>query len=347
MRRKRTISSYLLLVIILACVTVFCASVGGLSYLALHLSTHDMYEQQAAGFYRSEVMPYVQLSCFIDEDAGFDLFSIESLREKISAELTNASISAPEGSSESARLYIDAYSLEYSDRAATPDDELLSAGFDVTVSAVGGEFFRIHRPQFISGQAFSDGDFLTDRVVLDELCAWRLYGASDITGMNIMLGGKRYEIAGVVKTADYESYGITPRVYIPYAAHSPEGNTAVTCYEAVLPEQITGFGESTLTKSMGLDKSSYVLKNNTKRYEITTLLEGLDGFFARGTRTDRIYYPHWENNALTVENFCTVYALVSAVSLGISAAAVIIMAMASMLRLSRFLGELKERRRRL
>ena len=79
---------------------------------------------------------------------------------------------------------------------------------------------------------------------------------------------------------------------------------------------------------------------------LSELLDGLDGFFSRGTREDRIYYPHWENNALTVENSCMLWALFAAVTGGISAAAVIVMVMASTLKLSKFLSELRERHRR-
>ena len=332
--------------IILASIAVFCAAVMGLSVLVIHISTDRLYEQQAAQYYRSETMPYVQLSCFIDEDAGFDLFSVRNARSTVESEITGASISSPEGAGESARLYVDAFSTEYGARAATPDEEIISSGFDVKATVVGGDFFMLHRLNFISGQAFSDGDFLTDRIVVDELCAWRLYGARDITGMTLMLDGVRYEIAGVVSTGDNDSYGITPRVYIPYAAYSPDGSAPVTCYELVLPEQITGFGEKTAERALGLEKTQYVMKNNTVRYEISELLDGLDGFFSMGIREDRIYYPHWENNALTVENSCMLWALSAAVTGGISAAAVIVMVMASMLKLSKFLSELRERNKR-
>jgi len=320
--------------------------IASVSYGAVKLLTYDLYGQQAAKFYRSGDMPYVQLSCFIDEDAGFDYNSVVSARETIAGELTNASVSSPESAGENARLYIDAYSLEYDSRISTPEEELISAGFEVTVTAVGGEFFGIHRLGFISGQPFYDGDYLTDRVVVDELCAWRLYGASDIAGMTLMLGGKRYEIAGVVKTDDYESYGIKPRIYIPYAAYSSEGYASVTCYEAVLPEQITGFGESAVKKAVGLGDGQYILKDNSARYELMPLLDNLDGYFARGTRSDRIYFPHWENNALTIENQCTLWALSAAVSGICAGLAAVILVMASMLRLSKFLSELRERHRR-
>jgi len=157
-----------------------------------------------------------------------------------------------------------------------------------------------------------------------------------------------FEVAGVVKCAEYESYGEEPRVYMPFSVYSTSINTnaAVTCYELVLPEPIDGFSEKTAEKAVSLDERYYELKINSARYDIDMLLKSLGGFMKRGTRDSGIYYPHWENNALIIENGCILLALCFTVSAAVSGLSAVTLATVSLMQLTKFISEYKEKHRR-
>ena len=341
MRRRR--SGQLTAVLVLAAVTVLFAIISAVGIGAVSIMTRGLYGQRASDFYAADTSDYAQISMFVAEDAYLAVSDIESASSKYTDELKAVSLEAKDG----ARLFIDAYSCEGEVNVSTPDEGLISASLTVKATAVGGDFFDIHRLEFISGQPFYDDDVTSQRAVLDELAAWRLYGASDIAGMTVVIDGTIYEIAGVVKAEDYDYYGIVPRIYIPYTMWN-EMNDAppITCYEAVLPEPLTGFAEELVKKAFSLDDESYEIKVNSERYSLLSLLEGSSDTFGRGTRSNEVYYPHWENHALEIENRCTVWAVVSAVSAVIAGLSAVVIIMLSLTWLSKFISEYREKHRR-
>ncbi len=344
MRRRYGLGGYPLLMIILAVILAVALILCGISALLIASAKDGLREQNAAKAFEAGDVPYAQVSVFASPDSSLSADALMNTDATIDAALVEAGI---ELENENARLYVRAYSTEGSVRVATPSHELITASVDATVTAVGGDFFLIHQLDFLSGQPFSDGDFSTRRVVLDELCAWRLYGAMDVAGMEVEIGGELYEIAGVVKRADYKEYGIEPRLYMPYAEYKTfDESAAVTAFEVLMPDPITDFASDLVSDIVGLSEDECVKVVNSERFDVVKLLSKLPTFMDRGIRTDDIVFPHWENNAIRTENYAILYALGFAVSGGLAILTITVGVGASLMKLTKYISEYKEKHRR-
>ena len=69
---------------------------------------------------------------------------------------------------------------------------------EAAVTGVGEDFFMFHPLRLVSGSYIYGSDLMRDRVVIDSELAWQLFGATDVAGMAIEMGGLPYIIAGVV-----------------------------------------------------------------------------------------------------------------------------------------------------
>ena len=76
-------------------------------------------------------------------------------------------------------VYTDAY-CAFGKTSVTGDH----GSSDASVVAVGGNYFLFHPLDLVSGTYFSESDVMHDRVVLDETLAWKLFGGSNLTGMD-------------------------------------------------------------------------------------------------------------------------------------------------------------------
>lgn len=273
--------------------------------------------QSAAGRWNSvSTIAYAQISAFISVDANYSTDNVGALRRAIDNGLEAASITAEDNS----RLWYDAYSTE--GKASIRSDY---GSASVNVTAVGGDFFLLRELDFLSGWYFTDDDVMQDRVVIDGETAWALYGSYDIAGQPVSVGGKAMVIAGVVKRGEGEvydtAYGSSPRIYMPYAAYSEiNGNTAICCYEAVIPNQISGFAMSLIKSNIGVDESQLELLENSARYNFVPLCSTISGLAIRSMRTNRIIYPYWENIAGVTEDRLAVLLLGMLISGGLLAA---------------------------
>ena len=73
---------------------------------------------------------------------------------------------------------------------------------DVTVTAVGGNYFDFHPLRLLSGNYIKADDLMKDRVLLDPDTAWLLFGGTELSGMSFSINGVPYVVAGVVERED-------------------------------------------------------------------------------------------------------------------------------------------------
>ncbi len=259
-----------------------------------------LYSQNAAERWQGTGdLSFAQISAFVRPDTQFTIHELESIHESVNEKLTAASLKAQEH----ARLWYDAYSIEAGTAEITGKRKNPA---QAAVTAVGGDFFRLHAMKFVNGSSFADNDLMHDRVVIDTLLAWQLFGSSNVTGMEISIDGKNCLIAGVIRPeTDYASeiaYGEKPRIYISYdfyQNHFPNADSGnISCYEIVLPNPVRGFARKILMECLG-SENEFLFMQNTGRYTLPGRWETLQGL-RKLLISENISCPYWENAARIV-----------------------------------------------
>lgn len=252
---------------------------------------------------------YSLVSCFVSPDAQLDENGIRSIRNKIQNKLTESSLASK---NENSRLWIDSFSA----------DTKLSFSYngnqtDTNVFITGDDFFIFHPHDFSSGWGYTGDEVMEDGVVINRALAWKLYGGVDLVGYPIELQGSRCVIVGVTDgpcgKAEFDEFSEEPTAYITYKlAEKLEVNQPIVCYEAILPNPVKSFAmnevKEAVEDAVGKDNVEFV--ENTGRYSINNIVKTLFKSGSRVTKTDKIYYPFWENAARKTDGKCSVAALV-------------------------------------
>lgn len=290
-------------------------------------------DQLAAKRWASDGTKYTQISVFFGKDRAFSENDVNGFRVNLSRKLEEASLKAK---NDSARLWIDASSTELSGSAS-----LGKVKEDIVITAVAGDFFQFHPIELKSGYYFRANELMNDRVVIDETLAWKLFGSSDVVGMDFELNGKRCFVAAVAKNpsgrVEEYAYGLKPRVYAPlkFVEGTGMGNTAaventsaggnITCYEVLIPNPVKGFGKKIVNdyffgevqpgeEELAKEKQRLLdleIVENTTRYQPLRLLQLIKSFGFRSMRENQVRYPYWENIARVWEDYSAVILLMA------------------------------------
>ena len=249
---------------------------------------------------------FAQISAFLPEGSTFGENAVRSLRESIDRALIDASLTEEEGR----KLYTDAWSAE-------GEVSIISSLGTSPAPAygVGGDYFLFHPLKLRDGSYLSRNDLMKDRVVLDEELAWRLFGAVNLAGLEVLIGGKPHVIAGVVSREDdfasSKAYPGGAGLFMSFESLDDltEGGARIICYEIVMPDPITGFALDTMTELFP-NKSAAIVENSA-RYSLSSILKVIGAFGERSMRTDGIIYPYWENAARYTEDWLALLLLLS------------------------------------
>lgn len=228
----------------------------------------------AAGMWagKDSEMPYSVVSVFTDEANSFDIGGVYRLRDEIAKKTEEQITGLSEG-----------YSCDcwYGIK-----DMIVSGGKgSVTVDAyyTGGDYFNVNIPEVLSGSVYTDETANIDTVVLDDNASWKLFGSVDTAGMRVTVGESEYLISAVIRSPGInqknlkKSYGkgTGAIVYLPYqAANTVFGEEQkFTAYEAILPDQITGFAMGIVTEALSSSGTvSGVSDSTLKKYSAQGLL---------------------------------------------------------------------------
>lgn len=281
--------------IVLSGIFLLCLVFSLVIYLICRGQISDLEHQTMAERWSSEG-GYAQESLFYNDSGGFDANEeILRIRAEINAALTEESI---EGSYEE-RTWLDAYSTFFTTTLSTDNN----FSCQVTMAAVGGDFFKFHPFKLINGSYFAETDLMHDLVVIDKLTAWNLYGSNDCIGMRLYINDLPYIVTGVVESVECEAdklaYGSGAMAFMSYDV-SGDGRT-VQCYEALLPNPIPDFANGIVEKVLSPDESSSVLLENTGRFGVERIWQVLKAMPTRSMQTNGIAYPYWENAARLTE----------------------------------------------
>jgi len=250
---------------------------------------------------------FAQLSVFFSGSGGYDMNDVYSLRDSLDRTLRTDSFDV----TGNRVLYTDAWSAEC-------EVSLLSERGPSTIAkaiAVGGDFFLFHPLNLRSGSYLSPNDVMKDRVVLDEELAWRLFGAIDIAGFELMLNDRPFIVAGVVSResdfANSKAYTYDAGLFITYDTllNMTDGAAKIETYEIVLPNPLTGYALTMLTEKV-TDPNALIVENST-RFSLGNTFSRIGSFGERSMRQEAIKFPYWENAALFAEDWVTLLLVLS------------------------------------
>jgi len=225
---------------------------------------------------------------------GLDKNTVAAITGAVNASLAAEFIEP----TENARLWNFAFSAE---------DRVSITYGKTTVEAkaifTGGDFFFFHPLEMLSGSFYGREDINSDAVVLDRQLAWKLSGGVELKGTQIYIGSVRCFVSGVSEIPDSKAYGDECVIYLPYSLLERLGKQInVTCYEAVLPNPIEGFGGKIFAFALSSYEGSCVIVENTGRFGIPRLYGVLRDMRSRFWRTDTVTFPFWENEARANES---------------------------------------------
>ncbi|MBR5381764.1 MAG: ABC transporter permease, partial [Oscillospiraceae bacterium] len=169
-------------ILIPAAVCVLALLVSLCSYLSVSSDKRALPAQDAAARWRGgSDERFTQVSVFLPESAGLTVEKLYEFRSSLETRFLSESLEAEEGAS----LYRDAYTAFFG--AVTAKGDYGSS--PVQVYALGGDWFFFHPLPLVSGGYIRGDELMHDRVVLDTVAAWQLFGATDVAGRTLVMDG--------------------------------------------------------------------------------------------------------------------------------------------------------------
>lgn len=311
-RKKRIALAILCGALTLAAIVCFAL----LAWLARLLPAQD----EAARWRGESELAFSQISAYLPTDEKLSLSDVYDFRTGMVKKLREAALDG----AEEERLWVDAWST--TGKAVVSTD--LGRG-DASVMAVGGEFFSFHPLQLLNGNYIAEGDFMKDRVLLDEELAWLLFGGTQLQGMEMKIDGVPFVVAGVIQReqdfASRKAYTAGMGLYMSYDAYAMlHEDAGISCYEFVMAEPVDGFALNFAREKFPIGDGE--LLQNTGRFAFGKLLAQVRQFGSRSMQTLGILYPYWENAARCVEDWGALLALLSIVFLAVPVVTVIVVA---------------------
>lgn len=177
---------------------------------------------------------------------------------------------------------------------------------DVSVIAVGGDFFSFHPLRLVSGNYLRQSDIMKDRIVIDKELAWRLFGGYDLQGMTVYIEGEPFVIAGVIEREDdyanKKAYTAGMGLFMSYETYNALYNEGIGCYEVVMPEPVNGFAYGVTEEKFPINGGEII--ENSGRFSYGRLMKLAVSFASRSMQTLGVIYPYWENAARCIEDLC-------------------------------------------
>lgn len=197
-------------------------------------------------------------------------------------------------------------------------DAVLSAGRNntaVKLTLTGGEWFFFVRPRFISGCAYGGEP---GRIVLSETAAWKLFGAADVAGLAVTLGGAELVVTGVVDD-DGEA-----EAYVSFDTYHLAGLDVCALYCAVAAPEPHAGAVAAATEPVAALAADTVTANDPERFGAAGLIKNAASLHDRSRRENAVAFPGFENDARAALDLASAGFVISlalfAVSVAIAAA---------------------------
>ena len=313
MSKLRTVTRYIFFIVSAAAIILMaaCVVVGIVVYRARPERRAAAVFGQGSGTGYAHVAVYARGArasgagsplSYLDDGTSLSSSDIDSIRVALDGVVNMASGSKKGSSGKGSKVsykWTDCYSSCFN---GTVNSGVLGTGntYEADIYGVSGAFTAMHPVEFMSG-GFLTSD-TTDRyqVVLNDAIAWNIFSSYDVVGKRISLLDNDYTIIGVVREHEDKK----PRVYISfdalkeYCSGLDEPVTpAVMCYEAIIPEQVSGSARLDLCGALpgyNISSPAFRVVRVTGRYNVfnTFKAEPSSGY----------ELPFWEEDAMQAES---------------------------------------------
>ena len=281
-----------------------CLLLAGGANLARILVADGVEGQRAAEVWQTEEGRCAQVSFFLPASRRLTADEVMGVRQELEDALAG----------QTELNWTDAYSCVTS-LSVTSEHATAQA----RAIAVGGDFFRFHELDMMSGSCFDEGEANRDGVVLDMNLAWRLFGGYELEGMYLRIGSTPVEICGVARSPEKgvmgDAYGEEPTIWLSSSLlERMGGSTVLQSYEAVLANPVSGFALDNVEKALSPGDEAEAVEN-TGRFGFVTCLKNAWSLFTQSAKVSPVALPYWELAARTAETRCAVLALLTALLL--------------------------------
>ena len=300
----------LVLVGALAVIGVFELIVGGIGGSLDFLGAGERWSADGS--------PYAVIAAYMEDGCGTDENTVIGWEMSMESALTEAAVSSIGG-----RRWAYAASFDTTLSLYGPKGSVTA---EVTVCK--GDFFTFHSFDYVCGSGFRDDPSNPMGVVLDELLAWKLFGATNIVGMTFTSGEEEYTVVGVCRPESKHgayayTYGERPRMYMSYAGYSKIGDGVFTVYETALPDPVNSFGKNIFDTVVSPNTDMSDVIEATDRFSLENRFSNMKKLGYSWISINKLEYPYWENEARVYDYRCAVMMIFEIISAGIGAAALI------------------------
>ncbi len=247
---------------------------------------------------------FAVITLYTEEGAALSGDQVKSWARSIDARLLESSV-AP---NENARSWAYTYAAEETMTVTGPRDNATAE-----VIAAGGDFFVFHPQEFVYGAAFLNDESNPNGVVIDEDLAWKIFGATDIVGMEMSVNGIPFIVSGVSRRASDNgiynyTYGERPRMYMSYAGYIKlrGDENHITMFETALPNAVRGFAQNIFSGSVNVNEDTMTVMEATERFSLMNRWNNMKILKYSWIRENKIEYPYWENEAKVADYRCAI-----------------------------------------
>lgn len=284
--------------------------------LATNIQKNRLYDQNAADRWGEGMSQYsIIFPVSLNPE---DTYYFLELAHKIESELEKASVTDVLYPDEEGIAFLRALSIEGKVTLSTD-----SGNFTPDAIGIDNDFFIIHPMELLYGSYISGDDLMKDGIVIDEDCAWNLFGAFDVVGKQVEINGVPHYIRGVVHKPDDRfsvSSGLDRSIcFVSMDTLKMYGNISGSYdYELVMPNPVENFADNIISTTIGDSSGRIEVINNTERFETDRMLGVLKDFGVRSMNGKGIVYPFFENVARAWEDVFAAALLLKIISAGLA-----------------------------
>ena len=247
--------------------------------------------------------PYAVIALYAEDSTAFTSDQVGQWAYSVDSGLLESSVTPKEN----ARTWAYCY--------GTQDVLTVSGPMGSTAAetvAANGDFFLFHPLKFTYGSAFLNDPSNPMGVVIDRDLAWKVFGAENIVGMVLQIGGEDFTVVGVSERESsggiYNyTYGERPRLYMSYTGYAKlQGDGHITMFEAALPNSVKGFAKNIFDGAVRVNEETAWVSEVSERFSLMNRWENMKILKYSWIRENRIEYPYWENEARAADYRCAI-----------------------------------------
>ncbi|MBQ8513698.1 MAG: ABC transporter permease [Clostridia bacterium] len=306
---------------VIAVVFAACLILTGIFELCVGVMEKNINFIHAGDRWSADGEPFAVITMYSEESAAVSVDQITQWAYSVDQKLLESSVTPKEN----ARSWAYCYGAQDTLTVSGPKGQATAETL-----AVGGDFFVFHPLEFTYGSAFLNDNSNPMGVVLDRDLAWRVFGAENIIGMEVRIGGYDFTVVGISEKESggeiYEyTYGERPRLYMSYLGYRKlAGDGHITIFEAALPNAVKSFAWNIFDGAVSFNEEKTAVMEASDRFSLTSRWENMKTLKYSWIRENRIEYPYWENEAKVSDYRCAILMIFEAAVAAIGVTAMLL-----------------------